>query len=105
MRAGQLDRVVTLQRLAVSVSAAGTVTYAWADFASVRAELVSVGHAETATAFGEQDTAALALVIRFRADITSADRLIYAGEAFNIVVINEIGRRRGLELTCQRVTT
>lgn len=103
MRAGRLDRTITIQRLAESVSPAGTVTDTWADIATARAELVSNTLTETGYAFGEADNDALVFRIRFRADITTSDRVSYEGRAYDLVGIVEIGRRRALELRCEAV--
>ena len=55
MRSGKLDRTLIFQRLTRTVSPAGSVTEAWADFATARAELVSNSVTESGTAFGEAD--------------------------------------------------
>lgn len=104
MRAGKLDRTLTFQRLTRTVSPAGTVAEAWAEFATVRAELLSSAIAEAATAFGEADNSALVFRIRYRADLTTEDRVIYAGRALDLAGILELGRRRALELRCEVVS-
>lgn len=104
MRAGKLDRTITLQRLTRTVGAAGTVANTWADFATVRAELVSDAVTETGTGFGEADNSALVFRIRYRADLTTADRVTYEGRALDLAGILELGRRRALELHCEAVS-
>lgn len=104
MRAGKLDRTFTLQRLTRTVSAAGTVTDAWADFATVRAELVSSTVTEAGTGFGEADNSAVVFRIRYRADLTTEHRVIYEGRALDLAGILELGRRRALELRCEVVS-
>lgn len=104
MRAGKLDRTLTLQRLTRAVSPAGTVAETWADFATVRAELVSNAIAEAGTGYGEADDSALVFRIRYRADLTTEDRVIYEGRALDLAGILEVGRRRALELRCEAVS-
>ncbi len=104
MRAGRLDRTVTLQRLTESVNAAGSVSATWTTLATVRAELVSNTLTETGYAFGEAANDALAFRIRYRPDLTTRDRLAYEGRAYDLVGIVELGRRRALELRCEAVT-
>jgi SPP1 family predicted phage head-tail adaptor len=101
MRAGKLDRTLTLQRLTRAVSPAGTVSEAWADFATVRAELVSSAVTEAAAGFGEADNSALVFRIRYRRDLTTEHRVIYEGRALDLTGILELGRRRALELRCE----
>lgn len=103
MRAGHLDRKITIQRLTESVSPAGTVTHTWADIATARAELVSNALTETGYAFGEADNDARVFRVRFRADITTSDRVSYEGRPYDLVGIVEIGRRRALELCCEAI--
>lgn len=103
MRAGKLDRTITLQRSTQTVTAAGTPAVTWSDFANVRAELMAGSVAETGQPFGEADNVTQTFLIRYRADLSTKDRVLYAGRAFDLVGIREIGRRRALELQCEAV--
>jgi head-tail adaptor len=102
MRAGRLDRTITIQRLGETVDAAGTVSRAWVDLAMLRVEVVSLNLAEAAAAFGDAETGALTLHSRFVVGITTADRVLLDGTPHNLKAIAEIGRRRGLELRLER---
>ncbi len=101
MRSGNLDRTIILQRQTDHVSAAGTVSHTWADFAVVRGELVSNGITENGFAYGEADTAATVFRIRYFHGLTTKDRLIYRGEPYDLTGIVELGRNRALELRCE----
>ncbi|TIX27741.1 head-tail adaptor protein [Mesorhizobium sp.] len=107
MRAGKLDRTITLQRAVDTVAPSGAVSSAWTDLETVRAELIQATADEAATGFGEAETVLRAFRIRWlaNAEITTADRVLYAGAAYGINDIVEIGRRRGLELRCERIRT
>jgi SPP1 family predicted phage head-tail adaptor len=98
MQAGKLDRTITLQRKAETVSATGATVTAWTTLATVRAEIVTASTSEFLTDFGEAENDDSTFRIRYLAGITTADRIVYEGKAFNIKKIVEIGRRRGLEL-------
>lgn len=101
MRAGRLDRTITLQRETETVSPAGTVTSTWTDFAIVRAELLSNVFVEVARAYGDDGGADLVLRIRHYHGLTTKDRLVYAGQPYGITGIVELGRRRAMELRCE----
>ena len=114
MRAGNLDRVISLQRLTQAVSDAGTVTETWTDFApGIRAELVApmlpfavkaptiFAGVEADQAYGPAEEVTLAFQVRYVASVTTVDRVVYEGNPYRIIGITEIGRRRGLELRCQ----
>jgi SPP1 family predicted phage head-tail adaptor len=104
MKAGKLDRQITIERETETVSPAGTVTTAWTIIATVRAGIVTQSTEEFLAAFGEQETAALVFRVRWlpSVEITTQDRVTYAGDAFDVKEIQEIGRKRGLELRCTR---
>lgn len=101
MRAGKLDRTIILQREAEHVGAAGTVTRTWADFAVIRAELVSSVTGDTGMAYGEADKAATVFRIRYFHGLTTKDRVVYRGTAYDLTGIVELGRNRALELRCE----
>ena len=101
MRSGKLDRTLTFQHRTRTVSPAGTVTQAWADFAIVRAELVSRAVTKIDAAFGEADDDVLVFRIRFRDDLTTEHRVVYGDRQLDLKGILELGRRRALELRCE----
>lgn len=98
MRAGKLDRSITIERLTETVSDTGGVASAWTTTATIRAEIVNQTASEFLTGYGEAEAGTIVFRIRYRADITTADRITYAGRQFNIKEVAEIGRRRWLEL-------
>lgn len=104
MRAGNLDRAITLQQQGAPVlDAAGTPTIGWADFATVRAQLIEAGADEYLRGYGEGENATAIFRIRWLDGVTPALRVQYAGRTFNVRETKEIGRRRGLELRCEEV--
>lgn len=98
MRAGKLDRTIAIERKTETVSPAGTVVTAWTNLATVRAEIVTQSASEFLTGFGEAENGTIVFRVRYLAGITTADRVTYAGQAYDLKEITEIGRRRGLEL-------
>ncbi len=103
MRAGKLDRTISIQRQTETVAASGAVASAWTNLATVRAEVVQASAVEFIRAFGEAEETAVIFRVRYIAGVTTADRVSFGGAAFNIAETKEIGRRRGLELRCERV--
>lgn len=102
MRAGKLDKTIGIERRVETKSPTGAVTSAWTNVATVRAEIVQQSADEFLTGFGEAETSAIVFRVRYVAGITTADRIVYAGAAHDLKEISEIGRRRGLELRCER---
>lgn len=98
MRAGRLDRTIKIQRSQYIVDEAGNPKYTWSTIATVRAELVQASTEEFMRAYGVTDETAVIFRIRYIANLTTADRIVYDGENHNIREIKEIRRRRGLEI-------
>lgn len=102
MRAGGLDRIITVQRSTHTVNDYGTPGWTWTDLAILRARAIEGGTEETVREAGSHDEIAFTFRTRWRGDITTADRILHAGEPFDIVAVKEIGRRAGLEIRCRR---
>lgn len=104
IKAGKLDRQITIERQTETVAASGSVSKAWTTLATVRAELVQLAAEEYLAGFGEADTGGAVFRIRYVAGITTADRVTFDGATYDIEEIAELGRKRGLELRCARTT-
>ena len=100
MRAGKLDREITVQRATSTIDEAGTPTLTWADVATVRAQIVQQSTEEFIRGFGASEETAIIFRLRWLDGITAADRITYDERIHNIKEVTEIGRRRGLELRC-----
>ncbi|SCM70028.1 putative Phage head-tail adaptor [uncultured Pleomorphomonas sp.] len=101
MRAGNLDRLVTIERFTNTVDDFGTPVATWAEVATLRAQIVSASTEEFIRNGAEAETV-IVFRTRYLAGVTTADRIGYQGAAFNIKETTEIGRRKGLELRCVR---
>jgi SPP1 family predicted phage head-tail adaptor len=98
MQAGKLDRAIDIERPLETVKQTGGTVRAWTNIATVRAQIVQQSATEFLTGFGEAENGSIVFRIRYLPGITTADRLTYAGKAYDLKEVTEIGRRRGLEL-------
>lgn len=98
MRAGKLDRTITLERLTETLNENRTPIPAWSTIATVRAEILQQSTNEFLTGYGEALAGTIIFRIRYLPGITTVDRVTYAGTVYDLQEIKEIGRRRGLEL-------
>ena len=105
MRSGKLDRTITIQALTATIDDYGTPTEAWADMATVRAQIVQASTEEYLRGYGETDSLAVIFRIRWLDGVTNDHRVVQDGKPLNIREVKEIGRRRGLELRCEEVRT
>lgn len=98
MKAGALDRRVTIQRKAVVYDDYGEEITAWTDLATVSAQVVQQSGREFLAA--EQVQAEQRVLFRFRwmDGLTVLDRVSYGGRLHNIQEVKELGRREGVEL-------
>ncbi|OAN53892.1 hypothetical protein A6A04_13450 [Paramagnetospirillum marisnigri] len=103
MDAGRLDRRVTIQALTTSSDALGGVTETWADLATVWAQFLPGAGKEAYSAAAVHAEAQARFRIRWRSDVTTVHRVIYDGKAWDILAVDEIGRREGLELKVKAV--
>lgn len=102
MKAGALDRTITIERATEAKDDLGVVTSTWRCLATRHAQLVQSSTAEFMRAFGASTETAIVFRLRFLAGVTLADRVRFDGATFNLVEIKELGRREGLELRCTR---
>ncbi|SMG45240.1 phage head closure protein [Paracoccus sp. J56] len=99
MRAGRLTNRIQIERNAVLVDDYGHARETWLPVLTCKAEIKDATTTEFLTGPGEMDNRKAVFLIRYPlAQITTADRLVMDGKAYNIVGLAEIGRRRGLEL-------
>ena len=102
MKAGKLDRRITIEREAETVDRYGTASSAWTPIATdIAAQMIQAATDEFLSAHGEDDKTVVVFRLRWRAGVEMTDRVMYQGTAFNVVEIKEIGRREGLELRCE----
>ncbi len=103
IKAGKLDRQITVSREAETVAASGAVSKTWTPVATIRAELKQRSADEYLKGFGEVEAGGAVFHVRYLAGITTADRVTSDGVAYDIDEITELGRKRGLELRCSKV--
>lgn len=100
---GKLDRRITIERQTETVKPSGSVVKVWTPIVSVWAEIIQQTATEFFTGYGEAETGSVIFRIRFVEDITTADRVTYNGNAYNLKEIKELGRRDALELRGEAV--
>ena len=103
MRAGNLDRVITIQRRTTGIDLYGTPIETWTDYATIRGQLLKNATDDREGQRGHTTDILLNFRIRFVASLSLNDRLLYQGQQYQVTQISEIGRRVGMDLTCERV--
>lgn len=101
MRAGMLNRIVTLQRATAVDNGQGGQDQIWSTVATFRAHAVPVGGSEGLVAGTLQSQQGWRLTIRRRA-VSTQDRILMNGQTLAIVsVADPDGRNERLVLMCE----
>lgn len=100
MRAGRLDRLITIQAATETKDSFGAVTQTWADEASVWANVKPLKGEEYTASDAVNARRITVFIIRHRT-VTTLHRISYNGDIYDIVSVVEIGRREGLEILAE----
>lgn len=99
MRAGRLDRLITIEQPIESTDPSyGAPIQTWATLAQVWAQVKPVRGSEYFAAQQMNARVDTVFKIRYRSDLTTKMRISYGGELYDIQSIIELGRNDGLEL-------
>jgi head-tail adaptor len=104
MRPGKLQARIQIERECELVSDSGLVRKAWLPIVTTRAEVKQASTEEFLLQQIIGDKARAAFLIRWPSQpISTSDRITYRGMIWNIVRLQEIGRKRGLEIRAEAV--
>ena len=103
MRAGNLDRAIQIERSFTALDLYGVPFTAWTLFATMRAQKLENAVSDREGARGDTTDNVITFRMRWLDGMTLEQRVSYQGQAFKIMTIREIGRRVGLDITCERV--
>ncbi|MDH7795800.1 MULTISPECIES: head-tail adaptor protein [unclassified Beijerinckia] len=99
IRAGKLDRKIIIYRSGPEVlDAQGVPSFTDTTIATLRAQLLEQNWADQNTDAGVSGQWRATFRTRWHADIGLSDTVEYEGDRFEVIGINEIGRRNGLDI-------
>lgn len=104
MKAGLLNRKITIQALGSGVDAIGQPIESWSTFAQPWANIRFLNGVESVKGDAEVSVSKASIRIRYRQDITEAMRVVYNGITYQIkaVLPDEAGRDH-VDLSCEVV--
>jgi SPP1 family predicted phage head-tail adaptor len=98
---GRFDRRIVIQQLTAGTPAQdayGEPSETWTTYANAWAEKLDVGGREKYQTSGRQAEVDTVFRIHYQAGITHKMRIYYNSTAYNILFINELGRKQYLEI-------
>jgi SPP1 family predicted phage head-tail adaptor len=98
MNIGKLDRQIVIQRKTTTRDSEGAVVETWADYRTVSAEKLDVGGAKGFRGGALRPETETVFTVRYNANFTALDRIVYRGVNYSILAIAEIDRREGLRI-------
>lgn len=98
MKAGELDRRLTIEQYTEAQDAYGEAIKTWSVLETVWAQVSPVRGSERYVAQQVSGEAEMRFRLRYRADVTDKMRLYCENVYYNITAVLEIGRREGLEI-------
>jgi SPP1 family predicted phage head-tail adaptor len=103
MNAGQLDQRVTVQAPSAGVDLFGQpLPDAWADVATVWAQVAPLAGREFLAAAAVQSEVTAKITMRYRPGITSAMRVVHGADTYDITAVIHIkSARQELQLMCR----
>ena len=98
MRAGDIDRRITIERLTVTYSESGEPIQAWEAVATVWAKVEQQGGREFFATAQEVSERKVVFRIRWIEGLTVLDRVMLDGAVHDIHEVRRLGRKEGVEL-------
>jgi head-tail adaptor len=97
MRAGSLDKKLTVQRSAQIIDAYGVLNMRWTTIHELRAKVVQASSDEFLSSAGMASGSATLFRIQF-VPVEATDRILFNSQIYDIKATNEIGHKKRLEI-------
>ena len=103
MNIGDLRHRVAIQARDATLDVYGQPAQTWTTTATVWGSVADISGKELLAAMAVQSEVSTHITIRYRAGVTTANRILYDGVIYNIsAVVDPTGRKRETNLMCAR---
>jgi SPP1 family predicted phage head-tail adaptor len=103
MRAGQLNRLIALQKKVEAKNSSGDLVKAWVDLATPWARKIDLTGRELEAAMSIHAEISVKFLVRFREDVKQGMRIVLAGEAYHVIsALDKRGDRVELQIYCSK---
>src|SRR3990167_3408117 len=103
MRAGNLDRRITVQTKTLTANSYGERVASWADTFTTWANVFEIAGKEKFEASQLVDKADIRFSIRYRTGVNEEQRIVYDSNYYDIYSVTELGRQDGLEIFATKI--
>lgn len=102
MRAGQLDKRIKIQKPPTGTDGFGQPVRDWAELATVWGSCADLNGREIMAAQAASSRVTSKVIIRYRPDVSAAERLVIGSDVYEIEYVLRGGRNEYLTLMCRR---
>ncbi|MBW9332456.1 head-tail adaptor protein [Herbaspirillum sp. RU 5E] len=103
MRAGQLNRLISLQRKAEAKNDVGDLARSWTEFAKPWARKVDLAGRELEAAMSISQEISVKFLVRYRTDVEQGMRIVLASESYHVMAaLDKRGDRDELQIYCSK---
>src|SRR3546814_3210302 len=98
MRSGELDRSIVIQAATEAQDEFGQPIETWAKIHTADTIPAAVEPVNGSERFSGQQIVGKAVTVfrvRYRSDVTTLNRIVYGGRAWDVLAVREVGRRDG----------
>jgi len=104
MNIGNMDRRIALQSQVLTTNNYGQRDSSWSTYATVWASIKYMGGSEKLADDQINSTQTVQFAVRYSTDTDGAkasDRVVYNGNNYEVLYVQEIGRREGINIVCE----
>lgn len=103
MRAGQLNRLISLQRKVEAKDDDGDLVKSWSEFAKPWARKVDLAGRELEAAMSISQEISVRFLVRYRTDVEQGMRIALDGEFYHVIAaLDRRGDRDELQIYCSK---
>ncbi|QBP75402.1 head-tail adaptor protein [Herbaspirillum huttiense] len=103
MRAGQLNRRISLQRKLEAKNDVGDIVKSWAELSKTWARKIDISGRELDAAMSISPEVSVKFLVRYREDIEHGMRIVLEGKAYRVIsALDKKGNREELQVYCTK---
>ncbi|MFJ3316120.1 phage head closure protein [Herbaspirillum huttiense] len=103
MRAGQLNRKISIQRKLEIKNDAGDIVKSWSELSITWARKIDISGRELEAAMSISSEVSVKFLVRYREDVEHGMRIVLEGKAYRVIsALDKKGNREELQVYCAK---